>query len=476
MDNPLSNIFTPCYRVFAFCTFDFDMKTGRILIVDDNQSALSALRLMLQSDFEEIECLANPNLIKEQLDRNDFDVALLDMNFSAGLNTGNEGLYWLQEIKKWSPQIEVIMITAYGDVELAVKALKLGAVDFVLKPWDNEKLRATLQSALKLRQSHQKLSEMKQRESYLKDALQSSNELIGQSEAMQKVLRMAEKVAATDANVLITGENGTGKAVIAEQIHRLSARHQGLLMNVDMGAIPENLFESELFGYKKGAFTDAKSDKPGKFQLADKGTLFLDEIGNLTMPLQSKILVALESRTVFPLGTSKSVPVDIRLIAASNANLDQMVQEGSFRQDLLYRINTIQIELPPLRERGEDIELLATHFLKVYQKKYQKSHLRLGTQALRKLNNYHWPGNVRELQHTIEKAVILSEGDVLMPADFDLKAVNSSMPKELPSLSEMEKDLIINAMDRYQGNLSLVAEKLGVTRQTLYNKIKRYAL
>ncbi|UTW68306.1 sigma-54-dependent Fis family transcriptional regulator [bacterium SCSIO 12643] len=452
------------------------MKTGRILIVDDNQSALSALRLMLQSDFEEIECLANPNLIKEQLDRNDFDVALLDMNFSAGLNTGNEGLYWLQEIKKWSPQIEVIMITAYGDVELAVKALKLGAVDFVLKPWDNEKLRATLQSALKLRQSHQKLSEMKQRESYLKDALQSRNELIGQSEAMQKVLRMAEKVAATDANVLITGENGTGKAVIAEQIHRLSARHQGLLMNVDMGAIPENLFESELFGYKKGAFTDAKSDKPGKFQLADKGTLFLDEIGNLTMPLQSKILVALESRTVFPLGTSKAVPVDIRLIAASNANLDQMVQEGSFRQDLLYRINTIQIELPPLRERGEDIELLATHFLKVYQKKYQKPHLRLGTQALRKLNNYHWPGNVRELQHTIEKAVILSEGDVLMPADFDLKAVNSSMPKELPSLSEMEKDLIINAMDRYQGNLSLVAEKLGVTRQTLYNKIKRYAL
>lgn len=472
----MSNYFTLYNSVSAFCTFDFDMKTGRILIVDDNESALSALRLMLQSDFEEVVCLSSPNLIREQMDHHEFDVALLDMNFSAGLNTGNEGLYWLQEIKKWNPQLEVIMITAYGDVELAVKALKLGAVDFVLKPWDNEKLRATLLAALKLRQSHQKLSEMKQRESYLKDALQLNHDLIGQSEAMQKVLRMAKKVAATDANVLITGENGTGKAVIAEQIHRLSARNQGLLMNVDMGAIPENLFESELFGYKKGAFTDAKSDKPGKFQLADKGTLFLDEIGNLTMPLQSKILVALESRTVFPLGTSKPIPVDIRLIAASNANLDQMVLEGSFRQDLLYRINTIQIELPPLRERGEDIELLATHFLKVFQKKYQKPQLRLGTQALRKLNKYHWPGNVRELQHTIEKSVILSEGDVLMPADFDLKAVSSSMPKELPSLSEMEKDLIINAMDRYQGNLSLVAEKLGVTRQTLYNKIKRYAL
>jgi len=472
----VSNYFTLYNSASAFCTFDFDMKTGRILIVDDNESALSALRLMLQSDFEEVVCLSSPNLIREQMDHHEFDVALLDMNFSAGLNTGNEGLYWLQEIKKWNPQLEVIMITAYGDVELAVKALKLGAVDFVLKPWDNEKLRATLLAALKLRQSHQKLSEMKQRESYLKDALQLNHDLIGQSEAMQKVLRMAKKVAVTDANVLITGENGTGKAVIAEQIHRLSARNQGLLMNVDMGAIPENLFESELFGYKKGAFTDAKSDKPGKFQLADKGTLFLDEIGNLTMPLQSKILVALESRTVFPLGTSKPIPVDIRLIAASNANLDQMVLEGSFRQDLLYRINTIQIELPPLRERGEDIELLATHFLKVFQKKYQKPQLRLGTQALRKLNKYHWPGNVRELQHTIEKAVILSEGNVLMPADFDLKAVSSSMPKELPSLSEMEKDLIINAMDRYQGNLSLVAEKLGVTRQTLYNKIKRYAL
>lgn len=368
------------------------------------------------------------------------------------------------------------MITAYGDVELAVKALKLGSTDFVLKPWDNEKLLATLKSTLKLRQSHQQVHELQQRESFLKGELDKKNEFIGQSAVMQKVMRMVEKVAVTDANVLITGENGTGKAVIADFIHRLSKRHKGLLMNVDMGAIPETLFESELFGYKKGAFTDAKEDKAGKFQLANKGTLFLDEIGNLTLPLQAKILVALESRTVFPLGNSQPVAVDIRLIAASNADLESRVHTGSFRQDLLYRINTIQIELPPLRERDEDIELLATHFLKVFKKKYQKQELRLGTQALKKLNNYHWPGNVRELQHTIEKAVILSETEVLMPADFDLKAVKNASHKDLPSLSEMEKDLIINAMDRYAGNLSLVSEKLGITRQTLYNKIKRYAL
>lgn len=452
------------------------MKQGRILIVDDNKSALSALSLMLQHEFEEVVCLSNPNLIKGELSQHDFDVALLDMNFSAGLNTGNEGLYWLSEIKKHSASIEVIMITAYGDVELAVKALKLGSIDFVLKPWDNEKLLATIHSAFKLRQSHQKVVELKQRESFLKGELQKEHELIGRSPAMQKVMRIVEKVAVTDANVLISGENGTGKEVIAQQIHRLSKRSKGLMMSVDMGAIPESLFESELFGYKKGAFTDAKEDKAGKFQLADKGTLFLDEIGNLSTPLQSKLLVTLESRRVYPLGTDKPVSVDIRLIAASNARLEEMVQEGSFRQDLLYRLNTIKIELPPLRERGEDIELLASHFLKVFQKKYNKMGLRLGTQAIRKLSNYHWPGNVRELQHTLEKAVILTETEVLMPADFDLKAVNHSTHKDLPSLSEMEKDLIINAMDRYDGNLSMIAEKLGITRQTLYNKIKRYEL
>lgn len=452
------------------------MKAGRILIIDDNKSALSALRLMLQSEFEEVVCLSNPNLIQSELEKQDFDIALLDMNFSAGLNTGNEGLYWLSEMKKLNPDLEVIMITAYGDVELAVKALKLGSADFVLKPWDNDKLMATIRAALKLRKSHQKVAELTKRESFLKGELQKQHELIGRSVAMQRVMKTVEKVAATDANVLITGENGTGKQLIAQQIHTLSKRNKGLLMNVDMGAIPENLFESELFGHGKGAFTDAKEDKAGKFQLADKGTLFLDEIGNLSLPLQAKLLVALESRIVFPLGTNKPITVDIRLIAASNADLEEMVGGGGFRQDLLYRINTIKIHIPPLREREEDIELLASHFLKLFQKKYDKMGLRLGTQAVRKLSNYHWPGNVRELQHTIEKAVILSEGDVLMPVDFDLKAVNHPINKELPSLSDMEKELIINAMDRYEGNLSMVAQKLGITRQTLYNKIKRYEL
>ncbi len=452
------------------------MKTGRLLIVDDNKSALSALKLMLQQEFKEIVCLSNPNQIQAELNQHDFDVTLLDMNFSAGLNTGNEGLYWLKEIKKFSPTTEVIMITAYGDVELAVKALKLGSVDFVLKPWDNEKLLATIRAAHKLSQSHKQLNASKQRESFLKGELQREHELISSSAAMQRVMRLVEKVATTDANVLITGENGTGKEVIAQHIHRLSQRNKGLLINVDMGAIPESLFESELFGHEKGAFTDAKEAKSGKFQLADQGTLFLDEIGNLPLSLQAKMLVALQSRVVYPLGSDKPTPVDIRLITASNANLESRVQEGSFRQDLLYRLNTIKVELPPLREREEDIELLASHFLRIFQQKYHKPNLKLGTQAIRKLNSYHWPGNVRELRHTLEKAVILAESDVLMPSDFDLKAVSTPMNKELPSLAEMEKELIINAMDRYEGNLSLVAQKLGVTRQTLYNKLKRYEL
>ena len=452
------------------------MKTGKILIVDDNKSALSALSLLLQYEFEKPLCLSNPNQIKAELDRNDFDVVLLDMNFSAGLNTGNEGLYWLSEIKKHSPNVEVVMLTAYGDVELAVKALKLGAVDFVLKPWDNEKLLATIKAALKLRQSHQKVKTLQEREAFYKGEQEKGQEFIARSKVMQKVMKMVEKVARTNANVLISGENGSGKELIARQIHQLSPRNNELLMSVDMGAIPDTLFESELFGFKKGAFTDAKEDKVGKFQLADKGTLFLDEIGNVPLHLQSKLLVALENRAVFPIGSSKEVPVDIRLVAASNANLEKMVAEGTFRQDLLYRLNTIQISLPPLRDREEDIELLASHFLKIFQKKYEKSGLRLGSQAIKKLKQYHWPGNVRELRHTIEKAVILSEEEVLKPADFSFKAVNSTTAVDMPSLSHMEKELIINALDRYDGNLSVVAEKLGISRQTLYNKIKRYEL
>lgn len=457
-------------------TFGFSMKSGRILIIDDNKSALSALNLLLQYVFNEVVCLSNPNSIKGVLAEQEFDLALLDMNFSAGLNTGNEGLFWLKEMKQLAPQLEVVMITAYGDVELAVKALKLGAADFVLKPWDNDKLVATLKAILKLKISNQTVKVLKDRESFLKGELHKEQVLIAGSPVMQKVLKTVEKVAGTDANVLITGENGTGKEVIARQIHRLSKRKQELLMPVDMGAIPESLFESELFGYKKGAFTDAKEDKVGKFQLANKGSLFLDEIGNIPMHLQAKLLVALESRTVFPLGSGKAENIDIRLIAATNVDLEKQVEAGLFRQDLLYRINTILVSLPPLRDREGDVELLAGNFLREFQKKYNKTGLRLGAQAIKKLTNYHWPGNVRELRHTLEKAVIMAEGDVLMPSDFDLKAVKHSGSSEIPSLAEMEKELIINALDRYDGNLSLIADKLGVSRQTLYNKIKRYAL
>lgn len=453
------------------------MKTGNILVVDDNKSALSAINLLLQYEFNQVVCISNPNQIQSELRKHDFDVALLDMNFSAGLNTGNEGLYWLSEIKKLAPTIEVVMITAYGDVELAVKALKRGAADFILKPWDNEKLVATLKSSLKLRKSNLQVEELKSRESLLKKELNRDRQMmIGSSPGMQKVMQMVNKVAKTDANVLITGENGTGKELIAREIHNLSNRAQELLVTVDMGAIPENLFESELFGHKKGAFTDAREDRVGKFQLAHKGTLFLDEISNIPLQLQHKLLVTLQNRTIFPVGSNKPADIDIRLISATNGNLEQMVEGQQFREDLLYRINTIRIELPPLRDRGEDIELLATHFLKTYQHKYKKPCLRLGAQALRKLNAYHWPGNVRELQHTIEKAVILCDSDILGAEDFMFKPATKSIQSSIQTLSDMEKEMIVNALDKYNGNFSLVAEKLGITRQTLYNKIKRFGL
>ena len=453
------------------------MKTGNILVVDDNKSALSAMNLLLQYDFNQVVCISNPNQIHAELRKHEFDVTLLDMNFSAGINTGNEGLYWLNEIKKAVPAMEVVMITAYGDVELAVKALKRGATDFILKPWDNEKLVATLHAAIKLRKSNLKIEELKGREILLKKEINRDKPvLIGSSPAMQKVMTLIQKVAKTDANVLITGENGTGKELIAREIHNISDRVNELLVTVDMGAIHENLFESELFGHKKGAFTDAREDRIGKFQIADKGSLFLDEIGNIPLQLQHKLLVALQSRCIVPVGSNKPVPIDIRLISATNGHLEKMVEEHTFRQDLLYRINTIKIELPPLRDRGEDIELLATHFLKIYQHKYKKTDIRLSSQAIRKLNTYHWPGNVRELQHTIEKAVILSESELLTADDFMLKSMIKPVHNEVQTISDMEKDMIINALDKYNGNFSLVAEKLGITRQTLYNKIKRYEL
>jgi DNA-binding NtrC family response regulator len=453
------------------------MKTGKILIVDDNKSALSALSLLLQFEFATVVTISNPNQIHAELRKNDFDVILLDMNFSAGINSGNEGLFWLGEIKKKNPTTEVVMITAYGDVELAVKALKLGAADFILKPWENEKLIATLHSTLKLRKSNLEVEQLKKREQTIKDELNTEQRLIiGSSPKIMRVLQTVSKVAKTDANVLITGENGTGKELIAREIHRKSARHKELLVTVDMGAIAETLFESELFGHKKGAFTDAHEDRIGKFQLAHKGSLFLDEIGNLPLPLQSKLLVALESRTIIPVGGNQPVPIDIRLISATNSKLDTMIHSGHFREDLLYRLNTISIEVPPLRERLEDIENLAYFFIHRFEKKYQKPGLKLSSQALKKLTKHHWPGNIRELQHTLEKAVIMADSPILSPDDFIFKNTSSHNGSEIATLEDMEKQMIETAIEKHGGNLSAVATQLGITRQTLYNKMKRYDL
>lgn len=453
------------------------MQSGKILIVDDNKSALSALNMLLQPEYETVITIASPNQIMSELGKHDFDLVLLDMNFSAGINSGNEGLFWLSEIKKSAPSTEVVMITAYGDVELAVKALKQGATDFILKPWENAKLIATLKSAFLLRQSKVEVAALKQREQTIKTELNKEQRLIvGTSPLILRMMQTISKVAKTDANILITGENGTGKELVAREIHRKSERHNELLVTVDMGAIPETLFESELFGHKKGAFTDARENRTGKFQVAHKGSLFLDEIGNLPLSLQAKLLAALQNRTIVPIGSNEQVSIDIRLISATNCDLDQLVSQQHFREDLLYRINTIRIEVPPLRERGEDIELLATYFLKSFEKKYRKNSLKISQQAINKMMKYPWPGNVRELQHTIEKAVILSDSPTLKPEDFVLKPSVKTSEMNLLSMEEMEKQLIEDSLEKHNGNFTAVANQLGITRQTLYNKIKRYEL
>ncbi len=453
------------------------MSNKNLLIVDDNTSILSALRIFLQSEFNEVFTLSTPNQLVSLLDKEQVDVILLDMNFKSGVATGNEGIYWLNEIKKKDKDIEVVMFTAYGDVDLAVKALKKGAFDFVLKPWDNDKLLATLCSAYKLRKSNLKVHELSCKEASLKKEINREQQiLIGTSPPMLKIKQLINKVAKTDANILLTGENGTGKEVIAREIHNKSLRYRELLVDVDIGSIPDNLVESELFGHKKGAFTDAREDRIGKFQLAHGGTLFLDEIGNIPLHAQSKLLVALQSRTVSPVGSNKKITVDLRLVSATNSNIASMVNEGRFREDLLYRINTIHIEIPPLRQRIEDIELLANHFLKKISSKYMKTGIKLGSQALKKLQKYQWPGNVRELEHTIEKAVILSDSNTITPDDFFFKSTSTSPSNMALTLKEMEEKLITDAINKNDGNLSLVSKQLGISRQTLYNKLKKYGI
>lgn len=448
---------------------------GNVLVVDDNQNILSSLDILLSPEFDKVTLLPGTNRIINELTSGEYNLVVLDMNFRAGDNTGNEGLYWLERIREIKPEISVVMITAFGDVDTAVRALKAGANDFVLKPWDNDKLLATLRLAIQLNLSKKEVKKLKERETELKKEInREQHYIIGSSPEILKVLNLVRKVAKTDANILITGENGTGKELIAQEIHRLSARCSEVLVSVDMGAISETLFESELFGHEKGAFTDAHESRPGKFETASKGTLFLDEIGNLSFHLQAKLLSALENRRFSRIGSNKLIPADIRLISATNRNIEAMVRDGLFREDLLYRINTIQIEVPPLRDRGNDISVLSEFFLKKYSYKYNKPALRINREANEKLLKYPWPGNIRELQHTIEKAVILCESHLIKPEDLYLKGHNSSSADpSFSTLEEMEKQMIKRALDDNNGNFTAAATQLGITRQTLYNKFKK---
>lgn len=453
------------------------MQTGKLLIVDDNKNVLKALNIFLKYEFETVKCISNPNKIALEFRKTDFDVVLLDMNFTSGLNTGNEGFFWFNEIKKLSPLTELVMFTAYGDVELAVKAVKAGAADFIVKPWDNEKMISTLKAAQKMKETKAEVRNLKIKQQGLKQALNPDKKLIaGRSDKMLRVMEMVSKIADTDANILITGENGTGKEMIASEIHRLSKRKHELMVTVDMGSIPDTLFESELFGHKKGAFTDAVEDKTGKFELAHKGTLFLDEIGNLPLASQSKLLVALQNRQINPLGSTKHIDIDIRLISATNYKIDSLITLNKFREDLLYRINTIQIEIPPLRNRIEDVEPLTMFFLQKYAKKYKKEGLQINESAIRRLENYDWPGNIRELEHSIEKAVILSTGKTIKLNDLPLKTKKDIKPERIITIGEMEKDMILKAIKIHNNNYTEAAEQLGITRQTLYNKMKKYGI
>lgn len=447
-------------------------KQGTILIVDDNRNILTTVRMLLEPVFANIITIANPNSIPAKLREEHPDVVLLDMNFSSGINSGNEGLFWLREIKSLSPKTEVVLFTAYADIQLAVTGIKEGAADFIVKPFDNGKMISTLTEARDKNKAAYKAAG--------KLGGKNAQGLMywGESEVMTDLRHVVEKVAATDANILITGENGTGKEVLANEIHRLSARSGKKMLPVDMGAISETLFESELFGHVKGAFTDAKVDKPGKFELADGSTIFLDEIGNLSYSLQAKLLTALQRRSIVRVGGSIQIPVDVRLVCATNRNLQQMVNDGEFREDLLYRINTIHLKLPALRQRKADIVPLANRFLRHYGDIYNKTNLRFSYEAEKKLTSLPWYGNIRELQHAIEKAVILSDGGMISAEDIDggNQTRREKPLEEVQTLDEMESRMIEKTIKECDGNLSVVAARLGISRQTLYNKIKRYGL
>ena len=453
-------------------------KLGKILIVDDNEDVLFALNLLLEPYTEKIKVATTPDRIEHFMTTFHPDLILLDMNFSRDAISGQEGFESLKQILQIDPQAIVIFMTAYADTDKAVRAIKAGATDFIPKPWEKDKLLATLTSGMRLRQSQQEVSILKEQVEVLSGQNTSENDIIGESSVMQEVFTTINKLSNTDANILILGENGTGKDVIARLIYRCSPRYGKPFVTIDLGSIPEQLFESELFGFEKGAFTDAKKSKAGRMEVATSGTLFLDEIGNLSLPMQSKLLTAIEKRQISRLGSTQTVPIDVRLICATNADIRQMVEDGNFRQDLLYRINTIEIHIPPLRERGNDIILLAEHFLNHYARKYKKEMHGLTREAKNKLLKYAWPGNVRELQHTIERAVILGDGSMLKPENFLFHTTSKQKKEEevVLNLEQLERQAIEKALRISNGNISRAAEYLGITRFALYRKLEKLGL
>ncbi|MBN2461300.1 MAG: sigma-54-dependent Fis family transcriptional regulator [Candidatus Cloacimonetes bacterium] len=455
-------------------------RVGKVLAVDDNEDILIALQIMLKQHGMVVQTEKNPNRIPELLQEDIYDVILLDMNFSKDVISGQEGYDWLNRILEIDPEAVVIFITAYGDVEKAVKAVKAGAVDFVLKPWQNEKLLATLSSAIKLRKTRLEASNLRLKQQELSASLdQPFHDFVGNSPAMNELFETINKVAKTDASVLILGENGTGKELVARALHRNSRRNNDVFISVDMGAISETLFESELFGHVRGAFTDAKKDRPGRFEIANGGTLFLDEIGNLSLPMQAKILTVIEKQQVIRVGSNKQHPVDVRLICATNMPIHKMVTEQRFRQDLLYRINTVEISIPPLRERIEDIKPLAEFFLEKFQKKYKKEIIAISPLALKKLECYTWPGNIRELQHALERAVIMSESKQLQPNDFILTSKECEEEEigfESLNLEDVEIKIIRKVLKKHHGNITQAAKELGLTRTSLYRRLEKYGL
>ena len=464
-----------------------DPTLGRVLAIDDNEDVLTAVRLLLGGRGFEVHTATSPDALPTLLREEDFDAILLDMNFQRDASSGKEGLHWLDRILTFDESAAIVMITAYGDVDLAVRAMKRGAVDFVTKPWQNEKLVATITAAMRLRRTRAEADRLRaQRDVLGEDLGLALGEIIGRSPAMQAVFETIRKVAPTDANVLILGENGTGKELVARAVHRYSGRADDVFVGVDLGALAPSLFESELFGYTKGAFTGADADRPGRFEVASGGTLFLDEIGNIDTGQQQKLLTVLQQREVTRVGASAARPVDIRLVSATNRPIYEAVKDGTFRQDLLYRINTVEVRLPPLRERDGDLRILAEHFLEAYARKYDKHVGAFAPAAFEKMERYTWPGNIRELRHTVERAVILSDAQTLQPSDLlfsapsddGLDAERGEAMLELESfdLERVEREVIRKALSKHGGNISRAAEALGLTRKSLYRRIEKYGL